>query len=156
MKYRLLSWEELQELETEFIEFLSANGIDGQHWKKIKEKTPEKIDRFVELFSDVIFETSMRKISYLELRSKHHLVCFHCLEKELVAVGMKDPLMRPEVDFTNSDFLAKSSSAAPAGLEIYTSTKPYESQREQELFALMQKGAVITDNKLFNSLCLAL
>jgi hypothetical protein len=156
MNYRLLSWEELQELEKEFIEFLSANGIDGEHWKAIKESTPEKIDRFIELFSDVIFEASMRKVQFLELRSKHHLVCFQCLEKELVAVGMKDPLERVEVDFTNSDFIESSSSSAPSGLEIYTETKAYKEKREEELFQLIQRGAVITDNQLFNSLCMVL
>lgn len=156
MKYRLLTWEELQELEKEFIEFLAANGIDGPQWKEIKEQTPEKIDRFVELFSDVIFEASMRKVQYLELRSKHHLICFQCLENELVAVGMRDPFEREEVDFTDPDFTKKSEQNPPQHLEVYTDTKKYGKQREIELFELVMKGALITDNKLFNSLCLAL
>jgi len=156
MKYRILSWEELQELEKEFVEFLAANGIDGQLWKKIKEEEPEKVDRFIELFSDVIFEANMRKVKFLEMRSQHDLVCFQCLDNELVAVGMKDPQKRTEVDFRDTDFIARSSTNPPRGLEVYTTNHKYEKQREVELFDLTQKGAVITDNKLFNSLCLAL
>ena len=156
MKYRRLTREELQELEKEFVEFLAVNGIDGPMWQKIKEEEPEKTERFIELFSDVIFEGTMRKVKFLEMRSKHHLVCFQCLDSELVAVGMKDPLQREEVDFTNPDFISLSSTSPPSGLEVYTTTRKYENQRETELFDLTQKGAVITDNKLFNSLCLAL
>jgi hypothetical protein len=156
MKYRLLTWEELLELEKEFIEFLAVNGIDGQEWSRIKGENPEKSDRFIELFSDVVFEASMRKVKFLEMRSKHHLVCFQCLEKELVAVGMRDPMQRDEIDFTDSNFIQNSASKPPGNLEVYTNTKKYDSQREIELFELTTKGAVITDNKLFNSLCLAL
>lgn len=156
VKYRRLTWEELQELEQEFIDFLSANGIDGPTWKEIKEADPESIDRFVDLFSDVIFEGAMRKVQYLEMRSKHELMCFQCLENELVAVGMRDPLKREDVDFTNPDFIMKSSQKPPEKLQVYTSTKKYEKQREVELFELTKSGAVITDNKLFNALCMSL
>jgi len=58
-KYRILSSEELELLEKEFIEFLVINGITADEWQKIKASEPEKTKKFIELFSDVVFEKLM-------------------------------------------------------------------------------------------------
>lgn len=46
-KYRLLTHEELIELEKEFIDFLILNSIVASDWMKIKNEEPEKATRFI-------------------------------------------------------------------------------------------------------------
>lgn len=54
-KYRLLTHEELIELEKEFIDFLILNSIVASDWMKIKNEEPEKATRFIHLFLVTLF-----------------------------------------------------------------------------------------------------
>ena len=154
-KYRLLSLEELKELEKEFVEYLVVNGITADDWDKIKEEDTSKAQHVIELFSDVVFEGILRKVKFLEHRTSSELKVFQCLKDKLVLVGMSADPGR-EVDFTNPDFIKNSMVDPPAGLKVYTSEKAYEDKREIELFKIVQAGGVIVDDKLFKSLCMAL
>ncbi|MDN5213794.1 DUF6495 family protein [Fulvivirgaceae bacterium BMA12] len=154
-KYRLLSLEELKELEKEFIDYLVVNGITADDWGKIKDEDSSKAAQIIELFSDVVFEGIMRKVKFLELRTRSELKVFQCLADKLVLVGMSaEP--NQEVDFTNPDFVKNAMVEPPSGLKVYTSEKPYEDKREIELFKIIQAGGVIVDDRLFKSLCMAL
>lgn len=154
-KYRLLSHEELQEFEKEFIEYLVVNGITGEDWAKIKDEQPKEAIRIMDLFSDVIFEAVMRKIEYLEIRTPHEVQTFQCTSTKLIMVGMKiDPTAN--IDFTVPEDLEKAMQSPPGDIEVYTASRSYKMEREKELFALTENGAKITDGHLFKALSLAL
>ncbi len=154
-KYRLLSHEELQEFEKEFIDYLVVNGITGEDWGKIKEDNPKEAIKIMDLFSDVIFEAVMRKIDFLEIRTPNEVQTFQCNEKKLTMVGMKiDP--NTEIDFTKPEDLEIAMSNPPGDIEVYTAARDYKLERELELFAMTENGARITDGQLFKALSLAL
>lgn len=152
-KYRLLTQEELESLEKEFIEYLVVNGIMADDWVKMKEEAPEEASEIVSLFSDVVFEGIMRKMKFLERRSPKHIQVFQCQAGQLLVMGMqaKDS---SDADFTNAEFLEKAMQAPPQDLELYQATKPYTQAREEELFALTTQGCVPSDGKLFKALAL--
>ena len=50
-KYRLLTLEELQELEKEFVEYLVLNGITADDWEKIKKENPSSARHIIELLN---------------------------------------------------------------------------------------------------------
>ena len=147
--------EELQELEKEFVEYLVVNGITADEWKKIKKDNPSHSDHIIELFSDVVFESIMRKVMFLEFRTSHEVKVFQCLENKLVLVAMQSKV-DPDIDFTNTEYIKNAVHNPPEGLKIYTSEKAYNKVREIEIFEMIRAGASISDGQLFKTLCLAL
>ncbi|MFL5728677.1 MAG: DUF6495 family protein [Cytophagaceae bacterium] len=154
-KYRHLTFEELQELEKEFIDFLVLNSITAEDWVKMKKKSPEHAGTLLELFSDVVFESILRKIQFLELRTPKELISCQCLEEQMVIVGMKAPASS-NADFTDQNYIQQAFLNPPAELKVYTKTKKYLSDRQTDLFAMTEAGYTITDGKLFKTLSLSL
>ena len=152
-KYRLLTQEELQSLEKEFVEYLIVNGIMADDWEKMKEEEPEKAEEIVNLFSDVVFEGVMRKMQFLERRSPKHLQIFQCLSDQLVAMGLRAK-EGSDADFTDPEYLKQAVQNPPKDLELYQASKPYGSVREEELFALTKEGCVPADGELFKALAI--
>lgn len=153
--YRTLTLTELQELQKEFVEFLVVNGIPAEDWERIKKEDKSAAEEAIDLFSDVVFDSIMRKTKFIENRGTHYVHVFQCLPNELILVAMEAELSE-EVDFTNPDFLSSAMLTPPKGVKIFTSTKTYSKTRELELFEMLQKGSTITDDRLFKALCLAL
>lgn len=155
-KYRVLSTEELHELEKEFIDFLVVNGITAEDWERLKKEEKEKAESIIVLFSDVVFEGIMRKVQFLEIRTKDDVKTFQCLDEKLVLVGMYLAEENDDVDFTDSEFIQNAVKTPPKGIKVYTSDKRYKTEREVELFEMIQSGCSISDGNLFKALSLAL
>lgn len=154
-KYRLLTTDELEELEKEFIEFLIVNGITADDWEKLKREQNGKAEDMLVLFSDVVFNGVMKKVRFLELRTPSEVKTFQCLEEKMVLVGMY-AVGNKEVDFSDSDFLQKAAVQPPKNIKVYTADKPYTKTRELELFEMTQTGCSISDGSLFKALSMAL
>lgn len=154
-KYRLLNQEELASLEKEFVDYLVVNGIVADDWVKMKEAEIEQANAIIATFSDVVFEAILRKAKYLEIRGSHFIYCYQCNENQLVLVALETP-ESSEVDFTDSDYVARAMKNPPASLKVYSTNKPYTKTRELELFDMIQAGCAMTDDKLFKALCLVL
>lgn len=153
-KYRLLSKEELEPLEKEFVDYLVVNGITADEWVRMKEEDIDKAEQIIALFSDVVFEGILRKVAFLEYRAKNEIRAFQCLQDKIILVGMRAPL-EAEVDFNDPAFLQNASTGVSADLEIYMTEKTYADSREQELFRMTEQGYQISDGHLFKTLMLA-
>jgi hypothetical protein len=154
-KYRLLSLDELKELEKEFVNYLILNGIAADDWQKLKTEDVSRAEGIIDLFSDVVFESILRKIEFLEKRDPTEVQTFHCLGEKLVVVGMKST-KETGVDFTDPNFVKAAAVQPPDALQVYTTEKVYNKEREVELFEMLNSGCVISDGKLFKLLCLSL
>ncbi|NJN28628.1 MAG: hypothetical protein HC819_22950 [Cyclobacteriaceae bacterium] len=155
VKYRSLRADELQALETEFVEYLILNGIMADDWQKIKAENREKALQIIDHFSDVVFEKILRKTRFVEVRQSKKLEIFQCLDDRFVVVGL-DAVHIDGADFTSSKFVTGAMQHPPAGLEVYTAERPYKYAREMEIFALIENGGHLCDGALFKTLCLAL
>ncbi len=153
--YRLLNLEELSELEKEFVEFLVLNGITAEDWVKMKEQDTAATEQMIELFSDVVFEGIMRKVSYLEYRAENFVHAFQCLSDKLVLVAMESE-DDAAVNFLDSAFIEAATINPPEKLIVRTTSKSYSKTRERELFDMIQAGCTISDGGLFKALCLKL
>lgn len=153
-KYRELTPAELNELEKEFVDYLIVNGITADAWVRIKEEEQEKAEDIVTLFSDVILEGVLRKIRFLEHRTKNDIKVFQCLDKKMVLVGMTS--INDDVDFTDPDFFEKACINPPEGVKVYTAEKVYTKERELELFGMIQDGCSISNGQSFKAISLAL
>jgi len=155
MKYRRLTNDELAELETEFVRFLVSNTVTGDDWEKIKTENPERAEGLIEIFSDIVFEKTITKIEYLEMKTPKDLKIFRCNKDEIELMGMKME-GESDLDFTHDispeEMMAKLQSSN-AKLQLYSANKKYkDGNREQEIFQMMQWGSLISDGKLFHLL----
>lgn len=150
MKYRRLTIEELQNLEQRFIQFLVANTITGADWTKLKADEPEQASRLIDIFSEMMFETSLKKVQYLKLREPKEIKVFRCDVDKIVLMGLVADEKTP-VDFTKLVDL-KEIMNYTEGLSIYRNEKTYDGNREQEVFKMMETGSLISDSQLFDLL----
>ena len=154
MKYRRLTNQELAELEKEFVNFLVSNTVTGDDWEKIKQESPERAEGLIEIFSDIVFDKTIKKLEFLQLKTPTDLKIFHCKKEEIELVGLKVE-GKSDLDFTqniSSEEMIKKLSSSNAKLQMYSATKKYKNNREQEVFEMMQWGSLISDGKLFRTL----
>lgn len=156
MKYRRLSKEELLELESEFVRFLASHSITSDEWVKLKENEPDKVNGLIDIFSDLIFEQTLKKVQYLEQRTAKDYRTFHCLEDKIEMIGIL--IDGPsQLDFTQQEVspqeMMMQLQRSNARLKMYQGEKQYQKAREEELFELMENGAMISkDGAMFKTL----
>lgn len=156
MKYRRLTIEELKELEPEFVRFLASNTVTADEWETLKVSAPEKAERLIELFSDIVFEKVIEKVEYLEHRSPTDLRLFHCGPDKIKLLGIRATGI-DGFDFAahpTAEEMMQQVQQAPAGsLKMYSAEKGYKAgNRNQELFKMMQEGCLIADGQLYKTL----
>lgn len=144
-KYRLLTLEELQHFEKEFVDFLVVNGIEPVKWQKLKEEDQASVDKIIELFSDVILESVLRNIRFIEIRSKSYVQAIQCLSDKMIAIALQseDEKTKAKVD------------SEEKSLSLFKSERMYNGSRESDLFEMLQRGYSISDGALFKKLQLA-
>lgn len=145
MRFRKLTVEELEQLEKEYIQFLAANGIPGDEYKKFQLENPEKIDELIEMFSDIVLEQALKKIKYIEFAEPKELRLFHFQEKNITLIGLQTE--SDEIDFTSEDYfqqLKEVMQSHPESVKIYSTYKPINDNREEELFDYLNQGASVS------------
>ena len=155
MKYRRLTNDELVGLETEFVRFLASNTVTGDDWEKIKKENPERAEGLIEIFSDIVFDKTITKVEYLEMKTPKDLKIFRCNKENIELMGLKVE-GESDLDFTQDispeEMMVKLQSS-DAKLQMYSADKKYkDDDRLQEIFQMMQWGSLISDGKLFHLL----
>ncbi|MGB0863479.1 MAG: DUF6495 family protein [Saprospiraceae bacterium] len=156
MKYRRLSLSELSELESDFVKFLAANTITSDDWVSLKANKPEKVEKLIEVFSDIVFEKVISKVQFLEHRTKHDLRLFECLEDEIKLIGVK-VVGVDTIDFTKNqateDMFSSFQTAPDGSVKMYSANKPYKNNdRSMELYQMMEDGCLISKGELYQTM----
>lgn len=145
MKYRRLSLEELESMESSFIRFLALQGISGDEWTRLKSEDQARVNELVDQFSDMVIEQTLQQVTYLELKTPQDLRCFHCQADTIIMKGLLVE-GNTAVDFTRNqppEEMMAQIRAAKANIKLYSGEKAYTQNRELELFALIESGAKI-------------
>jgi hypothetical protein len=156
MKYRRLTLEELNDMETEFVRFLVSNTVTADDWEKIKKENPERAEGLIEIFSDIVFDKVLEKVKYIEHRSRYDIKTFRCLEDKIELLGLKVSSVAG-IDFTQSQTLENMLAYlkyAPAGsVQMYSAEKAYKDNNpKKEIFSMLENGGAISDGKIFEAL----
>lgn len=148
MKFRRLSIDELELLKEEFIQFLIVNGIIASEWEQLKKENSEAVDIWIDQFSEVVIEKALNNITYLEYREPKQLMFFKCSETEIEMASIHSE----EIDLLaiNSDDL-NTNLINLKGISLMYKNKSYKPNRAEEVFRMVQSGALITDGKLFET-----
>ena len=149
MKYARLTKEQFEELHKEFINFLASQSITADEWKKLKNEEPQVAEQELDIFSDLIWEGVLNKVSYLEHISAKQLMLFHITEAfmELIAIKIEDDNIDITTDYGYKWLQQNMHNDA---VNLFTSTKAIKDDRNIDVFALIQQGSVITKGELYN------
>ena len=148
MKYTRLTKEQLEELHPEFINFLATQSITAEEWKTIKKEKPKVAEEELDVFSDLVWEGVLNKVSYLENISRDQMHLFHLTPKEMKLISVK--MLNPEVDLTtNVGFSWFKKNWQSDYVEYLTASKAYTDDKNVDKFLLIQQGAVITKGELY-------
>lgn len=150
IRFKRLSQKELELLEKEFIKFLASQSITADDWVKIKISDTEQAESLIDGFSNVVYGSVMRSAKFLELRTPKALYCYECHEDHF-SLAVFEISEDSDFDLTKHQ-LSEIDDMDAVKPSIYTGTKPYEQQREDEIFSMMQQGCEITEGKLMQVL----
>lgn len=154
-KFRRLRRDELEEVRPQFVKFLAVNGIDGPSWESIKINDPARTDQLLLQFSQMVFSGVIEKVEYLMQRSKRDLRTYHCLPEKIVMNGLMIE-GTTDLDLSNTevspDQMMQQLKMSGATVKLYSGERAYRGERDQDIFLLMEQGALISDGNMFNIL----
>lgn len=155
-KFRRLRRDELEEVTSQFVKFLSVNGIDADSWTKLKQDQPERADALILQFSQIVFSGVIERVEYLVHRRPHDLRTYRTGPDKIEMRGLlitgsstidlTDASTSPQQLFQQ----LKQDGATP---KIYTAERAYlPIGRDQDIFLRMEEGALIDGGELFRLL----
>lgn len=148
MKYIRLTKQQLEELHPEFINFLATQSITAEEWANMKENRPYVAEEELDIFSDLVWEGVLNKVTYLENVSDQQMHLFHLTSKEMKLISVK--VMNPEIDLrTPIGFTWFKKNWQSDFVEYLVASKAYTEDKNQDKFQLIQQGAVITKGDLY-------
>jgi hypothetical protein len=150
-KYRTLTYEELESMQTEFIDFLVLNGITGEDWVKLKQNNPENAEGICDAFSDVVFTKILKNCRYIEHHTPKHLVAIFCDDKQMHLLGLEAPV-ESNIDFTDPKDFEQLKSIPVEGIQRIKTLKKYDKERELEIWEMLNNGFFISNQKLYMTL----
>lgn len=154
IKYRRLTEEEFELLESDFVRFLASNSIQAQDWQKLKSDSSDKVDELLDIFSDTVLEKVYEKAEYLIIVKPTELHAFKIGKSsaKLIGVRFKSPklnlLAKNELEVvfdSEKSFLFHN----PA---LFSLKKENDKPKPEEVFFLVKQGADVVDNKWFDLL----
>jgi len=155
MKYRKLLPSELKELEDEFVRFLSAHSIPAEDWQKYQKEAPEKVDEWIEKFSDFVFEKTLTGVEFLQLKQKSIIRIIDVRSNPFQMRGIQ-VLDNTHIDLTQNEspeeWQAKLSMHG-GKLQLISAEKKIQEAPNMEKFKLMQQGfLILKDPALYETL----
>lgn len=148
MKYARLTKEQLEELHIEFSNFLASQQIDKNEWDQLKIEKPEIAEQEIDIFSDLVWEGVLKSARYMEHFSKNHLFLFHFNETEIDTIVLNTN--NSSVDFLQKEGLQwLSDHIISDEVEIRFGDKAFGSDRNAELFEIIQQGGILSQGDLY-------
>ncbi len=155
-KFRRLRLDELEEVRDQFVKFLGVNGIDAVSWQRMKENEPGRADGYILQFSQIVFAGVIGKVKYLIHRKPNDLRTYHVGPDKIQMRGLlvkgETTLDLTRTDVSPQDMLITLRSEG-AGLQLYSAERAYlPVGRDQDIFRLMEEGALIDPSAFFQTL----
>lgn len=148
MKYTRLTKQQFEELHHEFINFLATQSITASEWETIKKNKPQVVEEELDVFSDLVWEGVLGKVTYLENISRQQMHLFLLSDKEMKLISVK--ILNPDIDLNTSlGFNWFKKNWQSDFVEYLNASKAYTEDKNLDKFKLIQEGAVITKGELY-------
>ena len=147
MKYRQLTKEQFESLHEDFARFLATQSIDVKEWNQIKKENPKIAEDEMNVFSDVVWDDVLTKTNYIEHFSKTSVNLFKCEENEIHRIAIK---VNWDINLLEQDgFEWLMQNPMDNSVDIFKGSKSYKSERNLEIFDLIEKGSSISKGEIF-------
>jgi len=150
-KYERIPDQQLHDLKDNFIKFLIVQGIDASTWETIKTSEPERAADSLDMFSDVIWETSLQSIHFLRIETESVLYLYQIMTDKAYVLILQCESETLITSWTKS-FITEHWDA----LEISKGEKSDIIDRGAFIYELIQQGAITDDGALYKSLIVRL
>ncbi|QOD61471.1 hypothetical protein H9I45_03195 [Polaribacter haliotis] len=147
MKYRQLTKEQFENLHEEFARFLASQSIDVKEWNQIKAEKPEVAEEEMNVFSDVVWDDVLTKVKYVEHFSETSANLFKCEDEEIHRIAIKINWDINLLEQKGFEWLMQN--PMDNSVEIFKGSKPYNNERNSEIFDLIEKGSSISQGEIF-------
>ena len=147
MKYRQLTKEQFENLHEEFAHFLASQSIDMKEWNQKKKEKPNVAEDEMNVFSDVVWDDVLSKTDYVEHFSKTSVNLFKCDDEEIHRIAIKITWDINLLEQKGFEWLMQN--PMDNSVEIFKGSKPYNSERNIEVFDLIEKGSSISKGEIF-------
>lgn len=148
MKYTLLTKEQFEALHVEFSQFLASQKIDKALWESYKKTNNKIVAEELAIFSDLVWDDVLSKVNYLEETTTNEL---HLYKVEKTAIQLFIVQTTTKHDLSTEEgitWLIKNLN--DNSVQLTKGTKKISvANRNKALFDIIQKGAQITDGKLY-------
>jgi len=151
MKYRYLTFQELDLLSEDFNEFLYQEGINSFEWNVLQDQQSSDALNLLEKYSDITFERILQDIQYLNYRSDKEIVSFECQTDKMVIIRLKST-GKNNLDLTNFNELSQIQHKGMLTFKCSKSINAYAENRESDIFKLIESGCIASDPRMFKSL----
>tara|TARA_B100000767_G_C19568347_1_gene452127 strand:+ start:265 stop:729 length:465 start_codon:yes stop_codon:yes gene_type:complete len=124
VRYRRLTDKELEAVEKDFVKFLSSQGLDAPEWQRVKSEDPAKVDLLLDEFSNLFWESSTERMTYLERKSDADRWVFQFSESSAKVIR----------------WVKKEGSENP---DLFSGMKEFPQEaRAKEIFLLLEQGLI--------------
>lgn len=147
MKYRQLTKEQFEGLHQEFALFLASQSIDVKEWNQIKNEKPTVAEDEMNVFSDVVWDDVLTKTNYVEHFSETSANLFKCDATEIHRIVIKINWNINLLTQDGFEWLMKN--PMDNSVDIFKGSKVYQSERNLEIFDLIEKGSNISKGEIF-------
>lgn len=150
MKYRLLTKEELEPLNEEFLKYLLVANVTPQLWEEIKEKDIETANKHIEIFSDMVLDKVLSDVSFIEIVLNDRIEVYQFLKEKAYFFGIENKEIG-SFDFTTQNLKEINLKQ----VHFFKGEKVFLEERELEIFKILQKeNASISNGDLFKKVAL--
>lgn len=159
MKYRRLQREELEAVRDEFVQFLAANSVTADDWQKLIATDLQKANGLIDLFSDIFWEKALSRVNYLAARGAFVLRAYRADEAQLKLIQLEVPQngrFRFDRDADMERLAQGHENLLSIQAQVITGSKNVREERHQELFKLLESGAIPDQSRLYDSLSIYL
>lgn len=151
MKYTRLTKEQLEELHPEFIRFLASQSIDKAEWDTLKQEKPEVAEQELDVFSDLIWDNVLEKAQWLEHYSSNHIFLFRLGKERMESIVIH--AHAPHVDFlTEGGLQWLNENIFADEVQVTRGAKNFGTDRNAEVFSLIEQGAILSDGELYRQM----
>ena len=151
LKYHKLSEAQFNEMHREFTLFLASQNIDKRDWLIIKSKKPELVDKYLNSFSDLVWEKILSNCQYLEFSTVSQIFLFHTKENSVDALIVKIDKKLADLN-TAEGFKKVLTLLKSEKVDIFESSNVYTPSRNEFIYDYLRKGSVISDGKRYELL----
>ena len=157
MKYARLTKEQFEIFHEKFAEFLATQQIDRDEWKKIVETNPKMTEEQLDLFSDIVWDDALKNAEYLEHIGPKDLKVFRFMKGKvkMISIKIKGEL---DIDLTADNGITKVfENIMDSRVLLYQGDKKINGhKRSEEMFQLITEGCIISDDRIYKALSLAI